>query len=154
MRSSEYVFVYDVTGGSPRETQVILIPNSFGGLAFHPSGDRFYVSGGSDDVVHELTRNPATKQWDETAPTVALGHLTPKGFGGLGLKVSPFAAGIALNASGAWLVVANFENDSITVIDAVTRTIRAEIPLIPGGGVAGGEFPSGVLVVGDRAYVT
>ena len=151
--SSEYVFVYDVSGALPRETQVIGVPNSFGGLAFHPAGDRFYVSGGSDDVVRELARDPVTKRWAEAAPPIALGHLTPNGYGGLGIGASPYAAGIALNASGALLVVANFENDSVTLIDTATRSIKAEIPLFPGGGVAGGEFPAGVLVSGERAYV-
>ena len=151
--SDEYVFVYDVTSGTPRETDVVRVPNAFVGLAFHPAGDRFYVSGGPDDCVHEVQRNGA--KWEERAAPIALGHRDQHGFGGLGMKMSPYAAGIALNASGATLVVANHDNDSVTIIDTATRAKVDEVKLAPGGGAAGGEYPLGVVVVGDRrAYVT
>src|SRR5579859_5278694 len=50
--SNEYVFVYDVSGANPKQTQVIQVPNSFAGIAFAPDGASFYVSGGQDDDVH------------------------------------------------------------------------------------------------------
>src|SRR5512146_93472 len=49
-QSSEYVFVYDVSGPSPVKRQVLRVANSFLGLAWAPAGDRFYVSGGVDDA--------------------------------------------------------------------------------------------------------
>ncbi len=152
--SGEYVFVYDVAGGMPRETGVVIVPNTFVGLAFHPRGDAFYVSGGPDDVVHEITREGA-KGWRETLAPIALGHLDARGLGGLGRGESPYAAGLALDPSGARLVVANHENDSLTVIDTAARAVVAEVPLRPGGGVAGGEFPLDVIVPARGfAYVT
>ena len=53
-RSDEYVFVFDVSGPAPVKRQVILVPNTFLGLAWAPSGDRFYVSGGVDDGVMRI----------------------------------------------------------------------------------------------------
>jgi YVTN family beta-propeller protein len=52
-------------------------------------------------------------------------------------------------------VVANFENDSITVLDLNSRSVVAELDLRPGNGVAGGEFPLWVAIRGnDKAYVS
>jgi len=149
--SNEYVFVYDVSQGDPRQTQVLTLPNSFVGLGFDPHGDRFFASGGPDDVVHEFVHSGP---WLEVLPAIPLGHLKSGGLGGLGIEESPFAAGLATTASGSLLVVANHENDSVTLIDTRARAAIAEIPLWPGGGVAGGEFPLGVVVVGEaRAFV-
>jgi hypothetical protein len=50
--SNEYVFVYDISGHPPLKKQVLQVPNSFNGIAWHPSGREFYVSGGVDDNVH------------------------------------------------------------------------------------------------------
>ena len=53
-QSQEYVFVYDVTGADPvSKRQVLMVPNTFLGLAWSPAGGQFYVSGGVDDVVIE-----------------------------------------------------------------------------------------------------
>ena len=158
--SDEYVFVYDVSAASaggapamPRETQVVRVPNTFGGLAFHPKGDRFYVSGGPDDVVHEVMW--AGGKWDERSTPIALGHRDTHGYGGIGVRMSPYAAGIALSESGERLVIANHDNDSVTILDTTTRNKVAEVSLVPSGAAAGGEFPYGVAVVGEgRAYVT
>ena len=38
--TEEYVFVFDVSGGKPVQRQAILVPNTFLGLAWAPSGDR------------------------------------------------------------------------------------------------------------------
>jgi YVTN family beta-propeller protein len=153
--SGEYVFVYDVFLDTPRQIQVVGVPNSFGGLAFHPSGNRFYVSGGPDDVVHELVRDGATRTFAPAGKPIGLGHLSNDGLGGLGIGQGPYAAGIALSRSGARLVVANHENDSLSVIDTASRAVVAEVRLAPGGGRPGGEFPSGVVIVGEsRAFVT
>ncbi len=39
--SSEYIFVFDISGGKPLQTQVLQVPNAFDGLAFNPSGKEF-----------------------------------------------------------------------------------------------------------------
>ena len=167
--SNEYVFVYDVTSGTPRLQQVVQVPDTFNGITFSPSGKRFYVTGGVDDDIH--TYDLAGGIWSEVGTPVALGHIAGNGLLGNG-KVAGLppafaaatnpreAAGIALTADGARAIVANFENDSMSVVTLATGAI-AELDLRPGeidparSGVAGGEFPFGVAVRGrDTAYVS
>jgi DNA-binding beta-propeller fold protein YncE len=151
--SGEYVFVYDVANGAPRETQVLGVPNTFGGLAFDPSGARFYVSGGPDDDVHEMARDAAGARWTEVLPPIPLGHLQGHGLGGLGDREGPFAAGLALSASGARLVVVQHENDAVTLVDLMARKSSGDVGLTRRG-AAGGEFPRAVATVGElHAYV-
>src|SRR4029077_12384526 len=72
---------------------------------------------------------------------------------GLGVGVSPNASGLGISADGATLVVANNYNDSISVIDTATGTVRYEHDLRPyaagnegvDGGI-GGTFPFAVVV--------
>src|SRR5262249_38025383 len=101
------------------------------------------------------------------APPIPLGHFPPGAIGtarnrGVGLGVQPNASGMDISADGRTLVVANNYNDSITVIDAATRTVRYEHDLRPyfannegrSGGV-GGTFPYGVVMKGNgTAYVS
>ena len=58
--SNEYVFVFDVTHGALRQTQVLQVPNTFIGLAFAPDGKQFYVSGGVDDDIHVFSETTAS----------------------------------------------------------------------------------------------
>jgi YVTN family beta-propeller protein len=162
-QSGEYIFVYDLTTSPPTQKQVLKIPNSFSGLAFNPKSNEFYVSGGKDDCVHVFDLSGSS--WAEvtktvdggTAPAIALGHASA-----LGLQNGPVAAGIAVNGSGTKLVVANYENDSISLVDVATKAVTAELDLRPGkaatnpqSGVAGGEFPYWVAIQGDTtAYVS
>ena len=146
--SNEYVFVFDVSQGTPVKTQTIEMPNTFNGTAWNPTGNEFYVSGGVDDDVHVFAEQNG--RWSEAGAPIALGHKK-----GLGVDVQPMAAGVAVTADGKKLLVANFENDSMSVIDLATRTKTAELDLRPGNGVAGGEFPFWIVTKGnDEAYVS
>lgn len=152
--SNEYVFVYDISAGTPIKRQVIQIPNTFNGIAWNPNGQEFYVSGGINDNVRVY--GLAGQAWTEQA-VIALGH----GNVGLGLGVRPVAAGIAVTQNGKRLVVANMQNDSVSVVDLETRTEIAELDLRPGknnpaqSGVAGGSYPYWVAIKGDgKAYVS
>jgi len=148
--SSQWVFVYDVRAGVPRETDAMAVPNTFGGMAFRPTGASFFVSGGSDDVVREYAHD-ARGKYAEVSPPFALGHLgAPDAAGGLGIDEGPYAAGLDVTPSGTRLVVANHENDSVSILDVPSRRVVAEVPLRPGGGVAGGELPYGVAVVDEH----
>jgi len=118
--STEWVFVYDVSTGEPRETQAVAVPNAFGGIAFDPKGERFYVGGGSDDVLRAYAREGGT--WREAQAPVRLGHGE-----GLGLHEGPYAAGVAVTASGARVLVANHENDTVSVVDPARGAVVAEI---------------------------
>lgn len=48
---SEWVFIYDVSGRAPVKIQQLSIPNTYNGIVWDPSGQRFYVSGGIDDRI-------------------------------------------------------------------------------------------------------
>lgn len=130
------------------------MPNTFNGIAWHPNGREFYVAGGVDDNVHIFESSGSV--WSEAGAPIPLGHTT-----GEGLQVEAMAAGMAVDASGTRLLVANFENDSVSVVDLTKRDVVAEVDLRPGKvdpalqGVPGGEFPFWVAIKGDqKAYVS
>jgi DNA-binding beta-propeller fold protein YncE len=152
--TDEYIFVYDNSAGLPVKQQVIRIPNTFMGMVWDPSGERFYVAGGVNDNVHIYARNGLS--WTESGTPIPLGHSS-----GLGLDTAAMAAGLAVNPDGTRLLVANMENDSVSLIDLQQRMVVAERDLRPGknnaarSGVAGGEFPLWVVFQGDsKAYVS
>ena len=70
--------------------------------------------------------------------------------GAVGLAVKPSAGAVAVRPDGRRLLVANFQNDSVSVIDLSTGTI-AEADLRPGAiaaassGLPGGSFPRAVV---------
>jgi len=147
--SVEYVFVYDVTGRKSLLLQVLQVPNAFDGLAWNPNGQEFYVSGGPDDDVHVFVKGASSYSEDPKSP-IALhtGILNP-------LLPGPAAAGIGVTVDGKRLVVVNYENDSIHIIDVASRTKIATLDLRPGNGIPGGEFPFWVVIQGNTtAFVT
>ena len=155
--SNEYVFVYDISKPLPVKKQVLQVPNTYSGIVFDPAGTAFYVSGGDNDNVHIFTLGAGGLFAEQSGSPVALGHLA-----GAGLAVSPEAAGIAITADGSKLVVANYYNDSISVLTKAdnTWTKTAELDLRPGKinssahGVPGGEYPFWVSISGKTAYVS
>jgi YVTN family beta-propeller protein len=165
--SSEYVFVFDVSHRSPAQTQVILVPNTYNGIAFNAAGTELFVAGGVSDNVH-IYALTASKWTEEAGSPIALGHLAKAvpalaNFGGLGLDIQPESAGLAVSADGQKLVVANYENDSISVLVKGQNgwTVSSELGLRPGTinpaqtSVPGGEFPFWVAIKGNRiAYVS
>lgn len=151
--SGEYVFIYDVSGPAPVRRQVLGLPNSFIGLAWAPDGAGFYVSGGVDDSVSRF-------RWADRAfvPdwTAKLGHTA-----GLGVQVKPQAAGLAPSPDGTRLLVANYMNDSVTLLDAATGAVLTERDLRPGKidprdtGRPGGAYPWTIAWTSPtRAYVS
>lgn len=129
------------------------VANSFNGIAWNPSGREFYVSGGSDDSVHIFTRRNGLFA---ESTELKLGHSA-----GIGLVVKPVAAGLAVSPSGTQLLVANYENDSVSLIDLARYAVIAELDLRPGridparAGIAGGEYPLAVAWSSDdHAFVT
>ena len=156
--STEYVFVYDISQPLPVKKQVIKVPNTYAGIVFDPSGNNFYVAGGDDDNVHLYTFTPA-KVWVEQGQSpIALGHTSANGLG-----VKPEAAGLAITADGTHLVVADYYNDSISILSKAgsTWSKTGELDLRPGkinpaqAGVPGGEYPLWVSIVGNKtAYVS
>ena len=165
--SSEWVFVFDISSPKSVQKQTIAVPNTYSGIAFSPDGTEFYVTGGDDDNVHIFAW--ADGGWSEKAPPVALGHLAKVdknngNFGGIGIETEPEAAGLAVSRDGKTIVVANYENDSISILTKGTSgwAKGGEVDLRPGvidpkraTGVPGGEFPYWVQIKGsETAYVS
>src|SRR5579859_680976 len=162
-QTSEYVFVFDLRGAAPRKQQVLRVPNAYVGLAWAPDGKQFYVSGGQDDNVHIFAQESG--RWSESAPPVSLGHKTGLGIADrLETKISPLhpmVAGVAVSPDGKLLLAANYQNDSASLVDLETKRVIDELDLRPGKinsaqkGVPGGEYPYGVVFVGnEKAYVS
>jgi DNA-binding beta-propeller fold protein YncE len=155
--STQFIFLYDVSGAHKQQPvlmQVIQQKNAHVGLVFSPDGSTLYAAGGRDDAVYAYGKSGSS--WVPTA-TIQLGHTA-----GLGIGVSPNASGLGISADGKTLVVANNYNDSISVVDTTSHTVRYEHDLRPyssnnegrNGGV-GGTFPFAVVVKGNgTAYVS
>ena len=157
--STQFVFIYDISQNKPIQKQVIQIPNTYSGIVFDPSGTAFYVSGGVGDDVHAYSLGSNGSWAEEPGSPLALGHHGA----GIGLSVKPQAAGIAITKDGSKLVVANYYNDSISVLSKSHSgwTVASELDLRPGkedprnSGVPGGEYPLWVVIKGDdTAYIS
>lgn len=151
--SREYVFIYDVSGPLPIKRQVLQLANSFEGLAWNPIGDRFFVSAGTDDAVIEFA---AGAQGFALSRTIKLGHKV-----GVGLSAKPHTSGVAVSPDGRRLLAANYQNDSVSLIDIATGNVVAEQDLRPGvidpskSGMPGGSFPRSVIwTSATKAYVS
>ncbi|WP_254605187.1 YncE family protein [Sphingomonas bacterium] len=142
-QSVQYVFRYAVSARGSRLLQTLPVKNSYGGIAWRPDGRGFLVGGGVDDVVHVFARRGTG--FAETA-TIELGHKA-----GLGAEVKPQAAGVAVSPDGHRALVANYYNDSASLLDLDRNAVVAEQDLRPGkidpaqAGVAGGENPFAVV---------
>ena len=168
LSNSEFVFVFDIFSGAAVQKQAIPVPNTYSGIVFNPNGKEFYVSGGKDDNVHLYAS--VNGVWTEEANSpIALGHLAKANsatgnYGGLGLETDPEAAGIAVTQDGTKLVVADYENDAISVLTAGESgwTKTGELDLRPGvedpanaTGLAGGEYPFWICIKGNgTAYIS
>ena len=144
------------------EARFIQQLNSHVGLVWAPNSQTLYATGGCDDAVYAYTNNGTSFFQSKK---ITLGH-APNGCisnsanqTGLGLSVEPNAAGLAITADGATLVVANNYNDSISIIDTASATVRYEYDLRPfytsgaAAGTKGGTFPFAVVMKGSVAYV-
>ena len=153
-QSTQYVMRYTIAVNGARWQQTVQVPNSYSGIVWAPNGRSFYVGGGVDDTVLRFDRKGAT--FAEARTRIKLGHKV-----GNGADVLPQAAGVSVSPDGKRLLVANYYNDSVSLIDLASGTIVAEQDLRPGkidpakSGVPGGEFPYAVLW-GDssHAYVS
>lgn len=152
-QSVQYIFRYAADRNRVRWLQTLTVPNSYGGIAWRPDGSGFIVGGGVDDVVHLFARG---RTGFVAAGTIALGHAA-----GIGADVKPQAAGVAVSPDGHRAIVANYYNDSVSLLDLDRRAVIAEQDLRPGKidprdrGVAGGENPFAVVWSGaSRAYVS
>jgi YVTN family beta-propeller protein len=174
--NAEWVFVFDVRGSQPVQKQLINIPNTYDGLLWDPSGKRFYVAGGIDDRIIIYKSSSAGTSADgiytPDFPFVLLGHNTPADvpiqefptgglFNNTPVNSNPFAedmfvpfsalaAGLAISRDGSTLYVANYQNDSLSIINTSTRTVSKEVIFFaPGQTEAIGEMPYWPVVVSN-----
>lgn len=143
-QSVQYVFVYALEGKGSRWLQTLTVPNSYSGISWTPDSKRFIVSGGVDDNLHVFASRGG--QFVGQGQPIALGHCA-----GNGADVKPQAAGVAVSPDGKRALVANYYNDSVSLIDLDRRVVVAERDLRPGKndparrGEAGGEYPFAVV---------
>ncbi len=173
---SEFVFVFDISKGAPVQLQALPVPNAFCGVAWAPNGSAFYVGGGQDDNLHIFKKTAGV--FAESLPAVGLNHSEfgitsiPAGLGlfsypGLGAAVTPLAAGVSVTPDGHKVLIANLENDSISIVDLTNKNATVNVDLRPGrnpplvggkpvnSGVPGGEFPFWVVAKDNNtAYVS
>ena len=163
--STQFLFLYDISGNNkkkPALKQVIQQPNAHVGLVWAPNGQTLYAAGGCDDAVYVYNNNGASFA---LSGKISLGH-APNGCvsnsanqKGLGLSVEPNVAGLAISSDGKTLVAVNNYNDSISVIDTASGTVRYEYDLRPfstsgaPSGTKGGTFPYSVVLNGSIAYI-
>src|ERR1700730_12500416 len=164
--STQFLFLYDITGANkskPVLKQVIQQLNAHVGLVWAADSKTLYAAGGCDDVVYVYSNNGTSFRLSKK---ISLGH-APNGCvsnaanqTGLGLGVEPNVAGLAITADGKTLVAANNYNDSVSVIDTATGTVRYEYDLRPyaasgaPNGTKGGTFPYAVVLKGTTAYIS
>ncbi len=178
--SFQWVFIFDVSSGTPKKLQQIQLTNTLDGLAWDPSGKKFYVSGGPDDRIFIFKQT--SSGWTFAPPFAVLGHNSngsapePNYDGGilhftkagssklvsdLGLNFNAVTAGVAVGADGKTLFAANLQNDSISVVDATTLKVRDTQLFHPGSKTPFGEYPFWVQphsaapgAAPDKLYVT
>jgi DNA-binding beta-propeller fold protein YncE len=153
-QSTQYIFRYAIDKHGSRLRQTLTVPNSFSGIAWLPNGRGFVVGGGVDDTVHVFVDTPSG--FAEQGKPIVLGHVA-----GNGADVKPQAAGIAVSRDGARALVANYYNDSVSLVDLPSRRVVKELDLRPGkisraaAGTPGGEFPFAISwTADDRAWVS
>ena len=152
-QSVQYVLRYRLGPLRAERTQTLSVADSFGGIAWRPDGQGFVVGGGVDDTARLFTRRGADFV---DAGEIKLGHAE-----GLGADVKPQAAGVAVSPDGRRALVANYYNDSVSLIDLGRRAVIAEQDLRPGkidpkdAGKPGGEYPFAVVWADDaHAWVS
>ncbi len=139
--------------------QVIKQTNAHVGLVWSLDGNTLYAAGGNDDAVYAYTKSGGS--------LVAGGDDLPRSWRTRRHRRhrprrEPNASGLGISPTAKTLVVANNFNDSISVIDTATNTVRYEHDLRPysannegTSGVAGGEYPLAVVIKGNStAYVS
>jgi DNA-binding beta-propeller fold protein YncE len=155
---TEYLFLFDITGTKPRQLQAFPIRTTLQGLSWAPSSHEVYVSGGVDDVVHEFTNDGHGFQ---PGRTFSLAHNAwiggpPALLSDTGSAVSA----VSVSPNGRRLLVANYMNDSVSLIDLASGRLIIEQDLRPGiidkreRGQPGGSYPRALVWISSNlAYV-
>src|SRR5262249_16137947 len=133
-------------------------PNTYSGMALSADGETLAIAGGADDNLHTYRKDSAGT-WSENGAAIALGHHWGNGLMSSAELLMPMAAPVA-STQDAPVLLPNYENHSVSLVDLATRKVVAERDLRPGkadpakSGVPGGEFPYWIAVAGDKAFVS
>jgi DNA-binding beta-propeller fold protein YncE len=150
-QSGQYLFRYAIGADGSRLVQTLTVPNAYSGVAWTPDGKSILVGGGESDTVYRFDRG--TDGFRASDP-IRLGHKE-----GNGVEVKPQTAGVAVSPDGHRALVANYYNDSVSLIDLSTNIVLVEQDLRPGkidparSGVPGGEFPFAVTWIDNTHAV-
>ena len=155
--SNEYIFIFDILNGTPVQTQIVQLANTFVGIIFAPDGQTLYVGGGSDDSIHSFQKQKGL--WTEVGTPISLGYTTANDlYPG---DYPPMTGGLDITRDGTILAVTNYSNDSVSFINLADRKVLASYDLRPGiinpaqTGVPGGEYPFWVSIKGNNtAYIS
>jgi YVTN family beta-propeller protein len=123
------VTVVDLDQESVRES--VVVDYAWLGLAWHPDGQRVYVSGGGNNSVHEmyfvsgkLTRGPDVSLGPSlSAPPPGTNDLTPTS------DSQGFIGGVAISPDGARLFAVQVVGQLLTAVDLKTRTVVHSVML-------------------------
>lgn len=151
--SKEYVVLYDITGAHPRRIQFLALPSSYFGLIWSPNSRTIFASNGEDDSITQFDREGGEFVQSRV---IRLRHKTAS----FSVYLNPMAGALAINPAGTRLLVANLQNDSVSLINLERGLAISEADLRPGKrdptkrGVPGGTYPSSVVWTSNsRAYV-
>jgi DNA-binding beta-propeller fold protein YncE len=160
---TEYLFLFDISAGMPRQLQALPMRTTLQGLSWAPSSDRIFVSGGTDDAVQEFISDAQTLKRGRTfllRHTAWVGgpsNVPVNQTGCAGCAVSA----VAVSPDGRRMLVANYMNDSVSLIDLLSGGVVAEQDLRPGvidhrrRGEPGGSYPRALAWMSSSlAYVT
>jgi YVTN family beta-propeller protein len=156
--SAEWVFVYDVSGPVPIQKQKINLPVTYNGMVWDQSGSRFYVSGGSSDIVYPFEKVGSQFRLDVPFMVPNTGGQLDNTAAGPAMQsfgLAPWAvvAGLGLSSDGTTLYAANFGNDSVSLIDTKSRQVYGQVVFAsPGHSVGKGEYPFWIVVRKGRAH--
>src|SRR5712664_3219144 len=135
VETNEYVFVYDISGPKPLKTQVLQVPNAFDGLAFHPNGKEFYVSGGPDDNVHVFV-NRSPRWTEDTKSPIVVDNANRAKLATLSLKPGKGVPGgeypfwVAIKGNNTAFVTSERDREVVVVdISAAQPVVTGRIPL-------------------------
>lgn len=149
--STERLMIWRTTPKGLVKLAEAALPAAFGGIAWAPDGSAIAATTGVGDAVM-VWRWTGKALVPDGAP-IALGHAA-----GLGLNVKPAAAGVAWT-DARHLAVANFFNDSVSLVDLAARKVVAEADLRPGkidpaaSGTPGGTYPYRLVVAAPGRLV-
>jgi YVTN family beta-propeller protein len=139
-QSTQSLVVIDRQSAVVRQTISYRAPEAlFIGVAFSPDGSRAFASAGGNNKIRTYTvRDQELTEGDPIRlPTERDGK-----------RINLYPAGLAISADGGTLFVANNLDDSVSIVDLATRSVKAIVPV--------GHNPYGMLVAdnGRDLYVS